>query len=92
MGFYFSLLRYESEFFQQQLCLEGEKSSAVSQSRALQDEVARLQDRLATLLVTGGDRDTHPGLDQAAKSLAHLRSELVGCAGTLLATQVRTTL
>ncbi len=57
--------RYESEFFQQQQLLEGDKACAVSQARELQDECVKLQERLGQLLA---QHDTH-ALDPSRRSL-----------------------
>jgi uncharacterized protein YlxW (UPF0749 family) len=57
--------KYEAEFFSQQVALEADKASAMAQARMLQDEVMKLQERLATLLVS---KDTD-AMDQGRRSL-----------------------
>ncbi len=61
--------RYEAEFFQQQMLLESDKATALAQARALQDEVTRLQERLAQMLAKSGDADALDGLNKSVTGL-----------------------
>ncbi|GFH14227.1 uncharacterized protein HaLaN_10243 [Haematococcus lacustris] len=60
------LEKYEAEFFQQQLALEADKATALAQARGLQDEMARLHERLVHALA-GKDTESQ---DQTRKSQA----------------------
>ena len=69
------LEKYEAEFFQMQLALEADKTGALGQVKGLQDELMRLQERIAQMLANKDVSD----LDQMRKSLMNgFRS---GCSG-----------
>lgn len=64
--------KYEAEFFSQQVSLEADKATALAQARALQDEVMKLQERMAAV-VAAKDTDT---MDQGRRSVNNtLRGE-----------------
>ncbi|GAX75484.1 hypothetical protein CEUSTIGMA_g2927.t1 [Chlamydomonas eustigma] len=67
------LERYEAEFFQHQLQLEGDRQAEATHGRLLQDEVVRLQERIAAILASGGGpagkSDADGQRDQDLKSL-----------------------
>ena len=45
--------RYEAEFFKNQLQLEADRQAEASHARLLQDDVVKLQERIASLLASG---------------------------------------
>ncbi|KAG1678296.1 hypothetical protein FOA52_013917 [Chlamydomonas sp. UWO 241] len=61
------LERYEAEFFQHQLQLEGDRQSEAAHAKLLQDDCVRLQERVAALVASGGQRDTDAHGDQDGK-------------------------
>jgi hypothetical protein len=62
------LERYESEFFQHQLQLEADRQAEASHAKLLQEDVVKLQERIAALMVAGG-RDTDMMTDQDGKRM-----------------------